>query len=147
MDLALTEPGQLLRLARLVLADAREMSYSIAADGAVNVARFAALDRTAVREQPVLASDNVSYFADVEKTLTPGKIGVVFRVRDVPPPKADEVQVDVYAAALNFRDVMVAMSLRECARLGSICDLRQLGFGAWPRGFLPTSTHVSFPSY
>ena len=66
----------------------------------------------AARSDRVLANDaKVSFFADIEKQNTPGKIGVKFRLQEVPPPKADEVQVEVYAAALNFRDVMIALSL------------------------------------
>lgn len=68
--------------------------------------------RVAARSKQVLASDKaVTFFADIEKQNTPGKIGVKFRLQTVPAPKADEVQVDVYAAALNFRDVMIALSL------------------------------------
>jgi hypothetical protein len=85
VDLASIESG-LLPLARLVTADAREMSYSVTADGSIAVARFAALDREAVREQRVLANDaKVSYFADIEKQNTPGKIGVKFRVQVCAP--------------------------------------------------------------
>ena len=151
MDLASIEAG-LLPLARLVIADAHEMTYSVTAEGAIQVPRFNAVDkyvcvrvvvvrlytpestsrlyvnlqlpspkpthhhnnphRVAARSERVLASDKaVSFFADVEKQVTMGKIGAKFRLQHVPAPKDDEVQVDVYAAALNFRDVMIALSL------------------------------------
>jgi hypothetical protein len=146
VDLASIEAG-LLPLARLVIADAHEMTYTVTAEGAIQVPRFNAVDRVAARSEHVLANDaKVSFFADVEKQNTPGKIGVKFRLQvrlwdfglacalrfsstfihttdrllhltnpkspqDVPAPKDDEVQVDVYAAALNFRDVMIALSL------------------------------------
>lgn len=111
VDLADTETG-LGPLAQLVLANAAEMTYAVSEAGEVLVPRFNAVDKAAARSDSVLANDTkVSFFADVEKQTTPGKIGAKFRLQELPAPKADEVTVDVYAAALNFRDVMIALSL------------------------------------
>jgi len=81
VDLASIEAG-LLPLARLVIADAHEMTYTVTAEGAIQVPRYNAVDRVAARSQRVLANDaKVSFFADVEKQNTPGKIGVKFRLQ------------------------------------------------------------------
>jgi len=99
-------------LAQLVVANAHETTYAVSEAGQILVPRFNAVDKVAARSQSVLANDSkVSFFADVECQNTPGKIGANFRLQELPAPAADEVTVDVYAAALNFRDVMIALSL------------------------------------
>jgi len=99
-------------LAQLVVVNAHETTYAVSEAGQILVPRFNAVDKVAARSQSVLANDSkVSFFADVERQNTPGKIGANFRLQELPAPAADEVTVDVYAAALNFRDVMIALSL------------------------------------
>ena len=112
VDLAVVGASGLGALAQLVVADSHEMSYAVSEAGQILVPRFNAVDKVAARSDQVLASDpKVSFFADLERQNTPGKIGAKFRLHEVPAPRADEVTVDVYAAALNFRDVMIALSL------------------------------------
>ena len=111
VDVATSGPKDLRGLADLVLTDAREKSYTIV-DGVTQVARFNAIDKTDARALQVKATDKLSYFADIKSAASvPGEIAVTFQLRDVPLPKDDEVQIDIHAAALNFRDVMIALSL------------------------------------
>ena len=99
-------------LAGLVLSDAREKSYTIV-KGEVQVARFNAIDKKDARALEVSADDKkLCYFADIKSAASvPGEIAVTFQLRDVPPPKEGEVTIQIHAAALNFRDVMIALSL------------------------------------
>jgi len=111
VDLAAMRTG-LGALAQLVVANAHETSYAVSEAGQILVPRFNAVDKVAARSESVRTNArNVSFFADVERQNTPGKIGAKFCLQELPAPKADEVTVDVYAAALNFRDVMIALSL------------------------------------
>ena len=87
------------------------MTYAIE-KGGIMVPRYNAVNKLEIRSQNVSADDpKLTYVAEIEKQTTPGKIGVKFCLHEVPPPQDDEVTVDVYAAALNFRDVMIALSL------------------------------------
>jgi hypothetical protein len=105
--------AELPALATLILHDAREKSYTIGQGGAVAVARFNAVEKKDARSLRVSASDKAHcFFADLGTGLTvPGELNVAFRLQTLPPPKDDEVTVDIHAAALNFRDVMIALSL------------------------------------
>jgi acyl transferase domain-containing protein/NADPH:quinone reductase-like Zn-dependent oxidoreductase/thioester reductase-like protein/acyl carrier protein len=111
VDLASSSGKDLAALAELVLADAREKSYTVV-EGVAQVARFNAIDKTDARALQVSATDKLCYYADIKSAASvPGEIGVTFQLRDVPAPKENEVQIDIHAAALNFRDVMIALSL------------------------------------
>eukprot|EP00952_Eustigmatos_sp_NYUAD-ZCMA_P003963 17360-Eustigmatos_ZCMA.PRE.1 len=39
------------------------------------------------------------------------QVAVVFKGKVIPEPEDDEVVVDIHAAALNFRDVMLSVSV------------------------------------
>ena len=112
VDVATSGPKDLAALADLVLADAREKSY-VVEKGVAQVARFNAIDKSTARALEVKATDSLSYFAGIKSgaTAVPGEISVNFQLREVPAPADNEVQIDIHAAALNFRDVMIALSL------------------------------------
>jgi acyl transferase domain-containing protein/NADPH:quinone reductase-like Zn-dependent oxidoreductase/thioester reductase-like protein/acyl carrier protein len=112
VDLASSNSKDMRCLSKLVVEDSREKSYTVM-NGAAQVARFNAMDKTNARAMQVLATDpKLSYFADITSAASvPGEINVTYQLRDVPPPKENEVQIDICAAALNFRDVMIALSL------------------------------------
>ncbi len=99
-------------LADLVLSDAREKSYTVV-EGQVQVARFNAVDKKDARALQVSADDKkLCYFADIKSAASvPGEIAVTFQLREVPAPQEGEVTIQIHAAALNFRDVMIALSL------------------------------------
>lgn len=103
--------GDIPQVADLVLSDAREKSFAIVS-GAIKVARFNAIDRKEARSMRVLATDKTSYFANITNGVSvPGEFSVAYHTKEVGEPGDDEVQIDIYAAALNFRDVMIALSL------------------------------------
>ena len=111
VDVATSNGKDLGALVDLVLADAREKTYTVV-KGVAQVARFNAIDKSTARALQVSATDKLSYFADIKSAASvPGEISVTFQLRDVPAPKDNEVQIDIHAAALNFRDVMIALSL------------------------------------
>jgi hypothetical protein len=68
--------------------------------------------RVAARAEQVWADDKaVTYVCEQIASGTPGTIEVAFRVTPSAPPKDDEVTVEIHAAALNFRDVMISLGL------------------------------------
>jgi malonyl CoA-acyl carrier protein transacylase len=103
----------------LCLSNAREQAYRVS-DGRISVARFCSLDRDELRRTTILPSSKQSFFVDTsagELALTrcipqpPAVMAAFYRLCELPAPGDDEVQIDVHAAAVNFRDVMVALHM------------------------------------
>ncbi len=65
------------------------------------------------------------------QAASPGQLtGLTMRTRDLEPPGPGQVEVDVAATALNFRDVMVALDLLPLASYERSSLGRQLGMEA-----------------
>lgn len=81
----------------------------------------------AARSDTVFADDKrYTYVCEQGSNDVPGKIEVAFFAYPAEPPKDDEVTIEIHAAALNFRDVMIALGMLpeksyegECV---SVCD-------------------------
>ena len=58
------------------------------------------------------------------------QVSVKFGTMERQPPKDDEVSVSIKAAGLNFRDVMLAISMLPVASLGGSAFGRRLGMEA-----------------
>lgn len=62
-----------------------------------------------------------TYVCEQVASGTPGKIEVAFKVAPAVPPKDDEVTIEIHAAALNFRDVMIALGLLPEKSYEGVC--------------------------
>ena len=112
-DTTTTTRAQALAKAAEVLAyTPREKVYLVARD-AVQVPRYFPLDIAERRSQFVSpTTTELAYCCDVSMELsTPGQINVLFQTLVVPPPGEGQVTVDIHAAALNFRDVLIAINM------------------------------------
>jgi len=120
----------------------RERLLGLTATGEIRVRRYGAIARDAIVKMTALPDGPTSYFCDLLETVetVPGRINVAFRPQDLPQPQKGEVTVDVYCSGLNFRDVMVAMSVlplnsyersyfKRCLGLESTGIVRALGPG------------------
>lgn len=105
-------PQALARAAEVLAFAPREKVYRVASGG-VEVPRYFPLDMKTRRSRLVSPLDTeVSYFCDVSRELsTPGQVNVDFQTQDLPAPGAGHVTVDIQAAALNFRDVLIAINM------------------------------------
>lgn len=102
----------------LVLSDCRESTFCVHGTGEVMAPRLQALEHDKARRVEVLPSDDRCYHAAVTSTrsegsqvLMPGVVHASFQLCPLPPLQDDEVVVEIEAAALNFRDVMISLSL------------------------------------
>ena len=101
----LGDSGDLLTLARLARCDLREREL------AVRGRRLWAPRMVSVRERyaPVPAGERCTYGLDLDN---PGQVaGLQMKTRELPAPGPEDVEIEVAAAALNFRDVMVTLGL------------------------------------
>jgi len=108
----MTRAQGLEKVAEILAYMAREKCYLISNES-VLVPRYFPIDMSARRSRLVLPTDsNVAYCCDVSTGLsTPGQVNVLFQSHDVKQPGPDQVTVDIHAAALNFRDVLIAINM------------------------------------
>jgi acyl transferase domain-containing protein/NADPH:quinone reductase-like Zn-dependent oxidoreductase len=108
LDLRLVDiqtPSDLETLARLDACDLREREL------AIREQRLWAPRVVSIRDRfpSVPAGDDPSYRLHVDN---PGQIsGLLMKTCELPPPGPSEVEIEVVAAALNFRDAMVTLGL------------------------------------
>jgi hypothetical protein len=93
----------------------REMTVGVEADGRLVARRFSAVDREDIRQVTVTPDGPMSYACELRRAEE-AQVGhtlsnMFFNAREVSLPAPGEVTVQVHATALNFRDVMVGMSL------------------------------------
>ena len=93
------------RLASIVLSDSAETDFRIDADG-VRVMRLARLGGAAVKP-----TESEGLARRLEKGPEGGLDNVAWRSRARRDPGANEVEIEVVATGLNFRDVMWALSI------------------------------------
>ena len=99
-------------LAELVLSECREQLYALD-HGHLKVMRFHRIDSEAILKEEVCPTDIQRRFvADCDPGASGGVgMGYRFIIEPIPQPGEEEVQVQVYAAGINFRDVV---SLLPC---------------------------------
>jgi NADPH:quinone reductase-like Zn-dependent oxidoreductase len=105
----------------MVLGSHREQTTCVRGVGDVVVQRSHAIDHKKARSLQLLPSDDRCYFAAVSaraadalgqaQILTPGVVHAAFQLTSLPPLADDDVVVEIEAAGLNFRDVMISLSL------------------------------------
>lgn len=107
-----TRDAALAAAAGVVAASPRERMYRVSSAG-VEVPRYVPIDPKARSTRLVSPTDrDVSYCCDVTTELaTPGRVAVEFAAVPLGPPGEGQVTVDVRCAALNFRDVMIAINM------------------------------------
>ena len=111
-----------------------------------NLQEFISLDNdfaVLVNEDHRHGSPSVRYVADQERRLDMRDVGDLSTLElapfDIQPPGGDEVQIEVYAAGLNFRDVLTALGglsafEKEGAPAGGECSGRVVPVGAEVEG-------------
>jgi len=100
------------QLAALVVKRAPEQTYVIDEQGQVKVSRWHATNAKEELTREVLASERRRRFVvEVDREADSRRMPHHFVVKDIMPPGDDEVQVEVHAASLNFRDIMVALNV------------------------------------
>ena len=102
----------LAKVAEILAYTPREKVYLVS-NGNIRVPRYFPLDVPVRRSRMIPPTDpKIAYCCDVSKELsTPGQINVLFQAYAVPAPGPDQVTVDIHAAALNFRDVLIAINM------------------------------------
>lgn len=107
-----TREQALAKVAEILAYTPREKVYLVSND-TIQVPRYFPLNVPARRSRMVPPTDpEIAYCCDVSKDLsTPGQINVLFQAHAVPVPGPDQVTVDIHAAALNFRDVLIAINM------------------------------------
>ncbi len=105
VELAETTPQSAERLAAILLSDSVETDVLVGCDGA-RVLRYMA---PALGKPEPTVSEGLR--SRLEKTSEPGLDRLAWRVGARVDPGADEVEVEVAATGLNFRDVMWTLSI------------------------------------
>jgi len=107
-----TRAQALVKVAEILAYTPREKVYLVSND-TIQVPRYFPLNVPARRSRMVPPTDpDIAYCCDVSKELsTPGQINVLFQTHAVPAPGAGQVTVEIHAAALNFRDVLIAINM------------------------------------
>jgi NADPH:quinone reductase-like Zn-dependent oxidoreductase/acyl carrier protein len=105
IELADASPSTAERLAAIVLSECAETDFSVSADS-VRVLRYA---RQAESDSRPPSSDMLAGW--LEKSSEGGLERLAWRSAERAEPQPNEVEVEVAATGLNFRDVMLALSI------------------------------------
>ena len=105
VELADATPATAERLASIVLSESAETDFSIGADG-VSVLRY-----TRLAESDPQTAPSEMQAARLEKSPEAGLDRIAWRPFERSEPDPNQVEVEVAATGLNFRDVMWALSI------------------------------------